>query len=265
MISIILPFFNSEKYLKDAISSVLLQTVDHWELILVNDGSTDNSKSIALSFDDERIRYFEQQNKGVSSARNLGLANMKGNVFCFLDSDDMFTSNSLESRFRLLEDNKNLSFVDGVVLRKNENLTQTLHKWVPAFQGNPLRDLVKLTGKSFLGLTWMVRREPSIKYFFNEKLTHCEDLYFYMKIAGRNRQYSFTNDTILYYRSSANSAMGDLHGLGTGYKFIEKNLCDLRRVDLVSKLHFKFKYRKSMILAHLRKKQFRMALSYLIA
>lgn len=94
-ISIIIPFFNSESTLKRAVDSVISQSFADWELILVNDGSTDQSDRIAKSFlDDQRILYIHQNNKGVSAARNLGAKRAKADWLIFLDSDDVLRPNT---------------------------------------------------------------------------------------------------------------------------------------------------------------------------
>ena len=89
-ISVIVPIYNSEKYLNKCIESLLNQEYKNLEIILVNDGSTDYSESICKSYmlKNKNIKYFYQQNSGVSSARNLGLANSSGDYIAFVDSDD---------------------------------------------------------------------------------------------------------------------------------------------------------------------------------
>ncbi len=115
LVSIIMPAYNAEEYIEEAIRSVLSQTYQNWELFIINDGSTDTTEDKIASFTDERIKYYKKKNGGVSSARNLGLENMKGDFFCFLDADDYFTSNSLESRIAVFKSDKLISFVDGSV------------------------------------------------------------------------------------------------------------------------------------------------------
>ena len=83
LVSILMPVYNAEAFISEAITSVIRQSHKNWELLIVNDGSTDRSKNIIHSFPDKRIQYFEQQNRGVSVARNVGLKNMKGDYFCF--------------------------------------------------------------------------------------------------------------------------------------------------------------------------------------
>src|SRR5690606_31921167 len=115
LVSIIMPCFNARRFLADAIESVLSQSYRDWELIVIDDGSTDGSSDTILAFTDERIRFYSQQNRGVSSARNLGLSVMRGDFFCFLDADDLLPDNSLYSRLEKFKSDPNLSFVDGHV------------------------------------------------------------------------------------------------------------------------------------------------------
>ena len=95
-ISIIVPCYNAAKSIKRTISSVLQQSYTQWELILVNDGSGDETAAHIRSFSDSRIRLLEQENKGASSARNNGMRHAKGEWLCFLDSDDSLLPWALE-------------------------------------------------------------------------------------------------------------------------------------------------------------------------
>ena len=90
MVSCIIPVYNTEKYLPRCIESVLAQTFVDWEMLLIDDGSTDASGSICDEYaaSDSRIRVFHKENGGVSSARNVGLDNMRGEWVTFVDSDD---------------------------------------------------------------------------------------------------------------------------------------------------------------------------------
>ncbi|RKY26862.1 MAG: glycosyltransferase family 2 protein [Candidatus Omnitrophota bacterium] len=94
--SIIIPSYNRKYLLKIAIESVLEQTFKDFELIIVDDGSTDKTKELVETYKDKRIKYFYQENKGPASARNLGIKNSSGEYICFLDSDDRFRRQKLE-------------------------------------------------------------------------------------------------------------------------------------------------------------------------
>ncbi|MBS1568761.1 MAG: glycosyltransferase [Bacteroidetes bacterium] len=101
-VSIIIPAFNAEKWLADAVKSLLAQTFSNWELIIVNDGSTDGTPQLARSFQDRRIRVLDQANAGVSAARNAGLAMAQGNYIGFLDADDAMLAENLARKLHLL-------------------------------------------------------------------------------------------------------------------------------------------------------------------
>ncbi|WKK86755.2 glycosyltransferase family 2 protein [Marivirga arenosa] len=251
-ISIITPFYQSEQYLGAAVASVLNQSYENWELLLINDGSTDSSKEIALSYKDSRIRYFEQENKGVSAARNLGLKNMKGDYFCFLDADDALTKDSLYHRLKVFEENPEVAFVDGRVFKMNQHLEKIEEDWLPSFRGNPFIDLIHLTGKSFLGLTWMIKSKLLEDHSLKKGLTHGEDLLFYMQLAKKGGIYAYTERTILYYRNNSNSAMKNLQGLESGYRYIENQIKNWDETSSRDLNIYRFKYKKAMFLAYLR-------------
>lgn len=93
-----IPIYNAEKYLEECLNSIKNQTYKNFEVIIVNDGSNDNSETICRSFlkSDSRFRYFKKENGGVSSARNLGLDNVKGDFITFIDADDWIAEKHLE-------------------------------------------------------------------------------------------------------------------------------------------------------------------------
>lgn len=97
-VSVIVPVYNQERYLEECISSIRRQTLAEWECLIINDGSSDSSGEIARRFSeaDSRIRYFEQKNRGVSSARNLGMRRASGRYLCFVDGDDFIDAAFLE-------------------------------------------------------------------------------------------------------------------------------------------------------------------------
>jgi glycosyltransferase involved in cell wall biosynthesis len=111
--SIVIPVYNKEKYVKRSINSVLNQTYTNFELIIVDDGSTDNSLSIASSFKDERIKIINQENAGVSNARNNGVKFSSSNWVAFLDADDEYHENFLSSinEFIINSCMSNISFI----------------------------------------------------------------------------------------------------------------------------------------------------------
>ncbi|CAN5332023.1 hypothetical protein BH23BAC3_BH23BAC3_32670 [soil metagenome] len=107
LVSVIIPFFNEEKFLDETIKSVLNQKYEHWELLLVDDGSTNNSTNIAKQYVNrysDKIRYFDHPghtNRGSSATRNRGVQNARGQLIAFLDADDIFEPFYLENQVNL--------------------------------------------------------------------------------------------------------------------------------------------------------------------
>jgi glycosyltransferase involved in cell wall biosynthesis len=125
-ISIVIPSYNGSNYLNDAIDSALKQTYKNIEIIVVNDGSNDNEKTrnIALSYG-ERIRYFEKENGGVSTALNLGIRNMTGDYFAWLSHDDIYFPNNIEEHIKYLSRTTNkkiITFTSFNVIDENSNI-----------------------------------------------------------------------------------------------------------------------------------------------
>ncbi len=111
LVSVILPTYNRQKFIEEAIQSLLDQTYENFEVIIVDDGSEDKTEEVVRSFDDKRIIYIYQDNKGRSSARNLALSHAKGDYITFLDSDDLYYKEKIEKQVYFLEKNKNFSMV----------------------------------------------------------------------------------------------------------------------------------------------------------
>jgi len=102
LVSVVIPAFNAEKFVERAIESVLSQTYPNLELIVVDDGSTDRTAEIAASFDDPRFRLLAQPNRGVSAARNRGMAESSGPLIAFLDADDQWDANKLNEQVKAI-------------------------------------------------------------------------------------------------------------------------------------------------------------------
>jgi glycosyltransferase involved in cell wall biosynthesis len=121
-VSVVIPFYNAEKFLGESIESVIHQTYSHWELLLVDDGSTDSSTRIAHEYvtrKPEKIRYIEHekhQNRGACASRNAGAAVAKGEYIAFLDSDDVWLPQKLEEQVKILNEYPEAAMVYGPAL-----------------------------------------------------------------------------------------------------------------------------------------------------
>jgi glycosyltransferase involved in cell wall biosynthesis len=216
LISIIMPAYNAASFLKEAVKSVLAQDYPHWELLIVNDGSTDATAQIAKSFTDTRIRYFSQPNAGVSAARNCGLSTMKGDYFCFLDADDVMPPQSLSSRLSVFTAHADCAFAGGAQEQRNEDLSRVLKTQLPSYNGWPRAGLVALDPNCFVNCgTWLIKRAPGRTYAFPVGMTHAEDIAFFLSISDQGALNTTPAIAQIYRRHA--SAMSNLDGLWNGY------------------------------------------------
>lgn len=107
LVSVVMPAYNCEKFIAQAINSVIGQTYENWELFIIDDCSTDNTAELVNSFDDKRIFYLKNaDNSGPAVSRNMGIDAAKGEYIAFLDSDDIWLSEKLERQIGFMEENK---------------------------------------------------------------------------------------------------------------------------------------------------------------
>ena len=181
-ISIIVPVYNSGKWLNRCIDSILAQTYADFEVLLINDGSTDNSPAICDEYAarDSRIRVFHKPNSGVSASRNLGISNSNGEYITFVDSDDWIDAEYLEC----LHDNiagADLSICDFEVLGTTERWRQKVQ---PGFvsSDNFVDFIMKTYPFCYLTAPWIKLFRKSIidshNILFNESLDTFEDTVF---------------------------------------------------------------------------------------
>jgi glycosyltransferase involved in cell wall biosynthesis len=159
LVSIIMPVYNGEQYLSKAIESVLLQTYQNFELIIVNDGSTDNSKAVIESYlKDLRIRYFEQCNAGVAAARNAGIAISQGELIALLDQDDIWLPHKLLLQIQFMTNNPEIGLVHTAIQCINgsgELMSCKNMIWVGEYEGICTTKL--LSGNGIAPLTVLAR------------------------------------------------------------------------------------------------------------
>jgi glycosyltransferase involved in cell wall biosynthesis len=115
LVSIIIPAYNSASYIEETVRSIFAQTYDSWELIIVNDGSTDKTSDITKAFKDRRIQTITQKNAGVAASRNKGLFFANGEFVVFFDADDLMTPDFLQERVNALQNDQTIGYVGGLV------------------------------------------------------------------------------------------------------------------------------------------------------
>jgi teichuronic acid biosynthesis glycosyltransferase TuaG len=224
MVSIIMAAFNAEKYISEAIESVLMQSYTNWELIVVDDGSSDNTIKLIEGFADKRINLIKLGfNRGVSFARNEGLRRCKGEYVCFLDSDDALPVDSVKLRVELLESGS-CDFADGIWIECDKEMSPNGVIRIPRYKGRWLPRLVRLDQRAFIGISVMMKRKRIGKTMFRTDITHGEDLLFYMSIANEG-EYDSCQAPVLFYRTGHNSAMSNVgkvyHDYGKIFRHVQ--------------------------------------------
>lgn len=190
LVSVIIPIYNAEKYIAETVKSVLAQTYTDWELILVDDGSSDNSIAICQQFSDSRISIIRQKNGGVSSALNTGIRQAHGDYLAFLDADDLWLPEKLARHLAHLKSHPDVgvSFSPSSFINEEGNPLkgQTRPKLqqitiVDLFKGNPLGN-----GSSAVvrrqTLAEIKFRENSLEYYFDEQIRASQDIEYIMRI-----------------------------------------------------------------------------------
>jgi glycosyltransferase involved in cell wall biosynthesis len=167
LVSIIMPVYNGEKYIKQAIECVLDQSYQNWELIIVDDGSIDNTANIISTFGDSRIHYYFQENRGEAAARNTGIGQMNGEYMAFLDADDLYLSNALDDMVSYLDGHPQYGsiFSDGYICDQNGKQLMRLTEIRPGiFTGNILNPLVVTPSVITVPVCTMTRTSSIRKY-----------------------------------------------------------------------------------------------------
>ncbi len=201
MFSVVIPLYNKEKRVKNTIESVLNQTFQDFEVIVVNDGSTDNSLEVVKSFNDERIRIINQKNSGVSSARNRGIKEAKYEWIAFLDADDLWDHNKLEMVAEVIDKEKNVNWIiTGYTLLKNEKRSVKLIYNKNRKLENVIDDL--LLGLKIHTSAVIVQKKIFIedeRLFFREGLNNSEDREVWYKLCCSYPNPVYINKSLSYY------------------------------------------------------------------
>jgi glycosyltransferase involved in cell wall biosynthesis len=177
LVSVVMPAYNDEKYIADAIKSVLAQTYGNFELVIINDGSTDRTDDIIYSLGNEKIRYFYQENRGLAATHNEGLRRAFGSLLIKLDSDDMMTPDFIErhvEEFARCPD-ADLIYCDDRLIRENGDPIRVIKRSEYADRKLLIRDLF-CNGFPVIPFRTCIRKRVFEKIgLFNEELRMAED------------------------------------------------------------------------------------------
>lgn len=250
MVTIIMPAYNAGGYIGESIQSVLSQSLMDWELIVVNDGSTDETRAFLDQVDDSRIRVIHQKNRGVSAARNAALDFARGEFITFLDADDVLPQRSLEIRATYLRAHPDVDIVDGGLSVRDESLEKERRSYRPYYRGELLPRLLKLDDRVFGGPFYMFRRASLANTRFDVTMTHSEDLLFFMEIARSSKmRYGCVNEVVYHYRTGHGSAMANLEGLERGYLQLLARVGTFPEVTVADMVYLRVKIAKILFLS----------------
>ncbi|PKL19089.1 MAG: hypothetical protein CVV49_02480 [Spirochaetae bacterium HGW-Spirochaetae-5] len=226
-LTVIMPVYNCENYIKAAIDSILNQTFFNFTLLIINDGSTDNTEKIIFSYTDRRITYLKNENNmGIVYSRNRGIANADSVYLAWMDADDIAFSERLQKQFDFLENNHeyDLCFTNIITINKNDEVISkpwfsdkcTPVEW-DIIWSNPIPQPSVMLRKKIL---------VSNDLIYDEELTTAEDYDLWTRIS-LNSKIARLDDVLLLYRKTEQSAyhMDVKKALDTSilsnYRFIE--------------------------------------------
>lgn len=193
LISCIVPVYNGEKYLGEAIESILKQSYRRVEIIVADDGSTDGTASIAARYG-EQVRYLRQANAGTAAARNLGVRVAKGEFFAFLDADDVWPSDKLDRQMARFQAHPELDFC----------IAHVQNFWIPQLIEEEKQFRDHRIAKALPGYstgTLLVRRD----FFdavgkFNTAIKHADDTEWFLRATEQGAVMELLPDVLLYRR-----------------------------------------------------------------
>lgn len=197
-VSIIIPAYNAAPFIEETIKSIYGQTYPHWEIIVIDDGSTDNTNSICEQLNNSRVKVTRQKNAGVAVARNNGLLSANGEYVVFFDADDLMSPDFLSARVQALQNDLGIGFVGGLV----ETFPLPV-KTRKAAGSDPVNEIL-FFDSSFVTIpsNYLFRKEILInnKIFFNKELSSSADRFFILEVSkfAKGKNITSENGKLLY-------------------------------------------------------------------
>ncbi|WP_392482955.1 glycosyltransferase family 2 protein [Nostoc sp. C110] len=221
-VSVIIPAYNAMHYLPKTVSSVLQQTFTNFEILIINDGSSDNIQEWVLNLTDKRVKLISQQNQGVSVARNIGISQAQGEYIAFLDSDDLWNATKLEKQVRCLDHNPTIGLVHTWMAVIDEQGKPTGKVMKSKTEGSVWKQLVEKNTVACSSV--MVRRLCFQKLGGfsprqNEYPVDVEDWEMWIRIAAH---YPFTviKEPLISYRQHISNTSTNWQSLNKAYRIV---------------------------------------------
>ena len=209
LISVIIPAYNVEETIIETVNSVLAQTYTNFELIIINDGSSDRTLNLLQNITDSRLKIFSYENAGLSTARNRGVEQSQGEFVSFLDADDCWTVNKLERQIAALQDNPQAALAYSWVYFKYEMAANSYADTSVTYTGDVYGELLL---KNFLhnGSNALIRKKILQEAgLFDPQLKAVEDWDLYLRIAAK-ANFILVPETQIIYRQSPTSMTSNI-------------------------------------------------------
>lgn len=197
LVSVVVPMFNTERYITAAIDSTLHQTYASLEVVVVDDGSTDRGAELVLAIRDPRVRYVHQPNRGLSAARNRGIQEARGEVIAFLDSDDLWLPKKLARQVEALHGG--VVYSDAYLMRDGGHVDGTIGERVRLPRNARFEDLIEQNVVPVL-TTILPRRLLEMHGGFDETLRSAEDLELWLRLAAAGVEFRALPEPLAVYR-----------------------------------------------------------------
>ena len=234
LVSVIMPAYNAAGYISQAIDSMLNQEYTNWELIVIDDGSSDDTANIVKAFDDPRIRYFYQENRGQAAALNRGLDLARGDYLTTLDTDDWYPPTSLGKRAEYLDLHREYGVVygDGNYCDVTGNSFLRFTDQMPAGISGDVYDVLIVSPFYGTGATVLERKEviAEHKLHYDESIVWCQDWDFYIRLAEVTK-FGFVDEITIQYRihdAGMTASMPNGHRLDSLLRMRHKVMSSLR-------------------------------------
>lgn len=213
LISIIVPVYNVEKKVDKCIKSILQQTYTNLEIILINDGSTDDSGKICEEYSKqyEKIKYIDNRNEGVSKSRNIGIENALGKYICFVDSDDFIDKTYIEKLYNNTS-NRVLSICNFTKFC-DENIKENVIHQKTKVESYNKNEFLKLYKMKLINAPWAKLYDRDVIYKknirFDEELSLGEDLLFNLTYLKEIEKINLISDSLYYYRQGTKNSLSN--------------------------------------------------------
>jgi glycosyltransferase involved in cell wall biosynthesis len=220
-VSVIIPAYNAIAYLKEAVDSVLKQTFTDFEVLIVDDGSSDGTVEWASQIPDPRVRLISQENQGSSGARNTGITAAQGEYIALLDADDIWQPTKLQKQVRYLEENPSIGLVDTWTVLINQQGQSTGKIVVSYAEGDDVwKQLVQFKPVCPCDSTPLIRRRCfETVGLFNTELPFLEDLDMWIRLASQYR-FGVIKEPLVQYRQHPGSKSTNCQGTLEAFRTI---------------------------------------------